>query len=186
MAGAVFLSPSCSPGGGGSPRPLRRFTWFLCTRGGREPPCTPPSLSLLPWPNVWPQNPVGGPGLVGGAHPASQVGSATVPYGITSYHLQAGRIVPWWPGTPSHGQHRCPWVAVLRPSYPAAYIDSWSPRRLHVAPGHTPTDAPPRLATVHGGQCTKVITHAPSDIFYPVLNLTTVRCVQVLHPSVRP
>ena len=55
-----------------------------------------------------------------------------------------------------------------------------------MAPGHTPTDAPPRLATVHGGQYTKVITHAPADIFHPVSSVTTVRCVRVLHPSVWP
>ena len=75
---------------------------------------------------------------------------------------------------------------MLQPSYPAAYIDSWSPRRLHVAPGPTPTDAPPRLATVHRGESTEVIPHAPSDIPYPVLSLTTARYVRVRHLSVRP
>ena len=122
------------------------------------------SLSLA---QAQPPVPVGGFGLVGGACPASQVGSAIVSYGIPPHRPQVERIAPFRSQTPTHCKHRRPRAAMLQPSHPAAYFGSWSPRRPHVALGY-PTREQPWSATVHGVQHSKVTMHVPIGMFHRV------------------
>ena len=90
--------------------------------------------------------------MVGGACPAPQVGSATVPYGIPPCHPQVGRIVPCWSWVPIHCKHRRPRAVMLQSSYPAAYFGSRSPKRLHVALGHSPTKDTPVGDSARGSE----------------------------------